>query len=123
MQNFDIEVAGNQVSRELLLASLRQYMNSIGGQNLAIHVEEKFKSNLQSKPCDKERCECKAPVHLARDARESNAIALLEECITNGDSGSEALQTWFNSERSLIAQAIIEGNSKLRTSSGTNHWR
>ena len=42
MQNFDIEVEGHQVSQELLFASLRQYMNSVGGQNFAIHVEEKF---------------------------------------------------------------------------------
>ena len=42
MQNFDIEVEGHQVSRYLLFAALRQYMNSVGGQNFAIHVEEKF---------------------------------------------------------------------------------
>ena len=42
---------------------------------------------------------------------ESNAIALLEECITNGNIGQESLWAWFNSEHNIIQQTIVDGNS------------
>jgi hypothetical protein len=45
MQNFDIEVEGHQISRELIITSIRQHMCSIGGQNFTVHVEEKSNSS------------------------------------------------------------------------------
>ena len=50
------------------------------------------------------------PANLGPTNTASNAIALLEECITNGNNSQEALWAWFNCERSLIEQAIIDGN-------------
>jgi len=51
MQNFDIEVEGHTVSSEVICTLLRQYMTSVGGQNFAVHVKEKFTStNKQSTP-------------------------------------------------------------------------
>ena len=38
----------------------------------------------------------------------NNAIALLEECVMNGDLGVEQLYTWFQGERSTIMQTVIE---------------
>ena len=46
MQNFDIEVEGNRITRELLLVMLRQFMNSLG-HNPLIYVEEKSCYNAQ----------------------------------------------------------------------------
>jgi hypothetical protein len=41
----------------------------------------------------------------------SNAIALLGECITNGDQGANTLYAWFCGERTTITQVIVDGNS------------
>ena len=38
----------------------------------------------------------------------NNAAALLEECLTNGDNGKDALYAWFLVERELIRQTITE---------------
>ena len=38
----------------------------------------------------------------------NNSAALLEECLTNGDNGKDALYAWFLVERELIRQTITE---------------
>jgi len=38
----------------------------------------------------------------------NNFVALLEECVVNGDNGSSALYSWFCSERDLIDKTIKE---------------
>ena len=38
----------------------------------------------------------------------NNAISLLEECITNGESGKDALYAWFSEEQVLISSTIRE---------------
>ncbi|MCK4975847.1 MAG: hypothetical protein KAS36_02815 [Anaerolineales bacterium] len=38
----------------------------------------------------------------------SDAIALLEECVSNGDRGVEQLYAWFRSERNTIMQIVLE---------------
>jgi hypothetical protein len=38
----------------------------------------------------------------------SDAISLLEECITNGKSGKDALYAWFSREQVSISSTIKE---------------
>ena len=40
------------------------------------------------------------------DITKNNLIALLEECIHNGDEGPEQLWAWFMGERSLIERKV-----------------
>lgn len=40
----------------------------------------------------------------------NNLIALLEECLTNGNLGPEQLYAWFCNESYLIEQAINDAN-------------
>ena len=40
----------------------------------------------------------------------SNATALLEECLINGDEGPLTLYAWFKSEKHLIEDTIKESN-------------
>ena len=40
----------------------------------------------------------------------NNAVALLEECIVNGDDGILSLESWFLGERHLIEQTVMELN-------------
>ena len=38
----------------------------------------------------------------------NNANALLEECITNGEKGSDNLYAWFLNEKEFIKRTIID---------------
>jgi hypothetical protein len=40
----------------------------------------------------------------------NNAIALLEECVTNGENGPFILYAWFRGERDSIDRAIKEAS-------------
>jgi len=42
----------------------------------------------------------------------NNTIALLEECLHNGDKGPLTLYAWFKGERHLIEDTIRELNYK-----------
>jgi len=38
----------------------------------------------------------------------NNAIGLLEECLINGELGIEHLWAWYNAEKHLIKQTVVE---------------
>ena len=38
----------------------------------------------------------------------NNTIALLEECVMNGELGIEHLWSWYNAEKHLIKQTVVE---------------
>lgn len=42
------------------------------------------------------------------DITRNNLVALLEECLVNGDMGIDPLWAWFCAERGLIKDTVIE---------------
>ena len=46
----------------------------------------------------------------------NDAIALLEECVSNGDRGADQLYAWFQGERGQIIQTVMEARFEEKES-------
>jgi hypothetical protein len=57
---------------------------------------------------------------IKQEKKTNNAIALLEECIINGDLGIEHLWAWYQGERHLIKQTVLEARFEEKE---TEKWQ
>ena len=70
-------------------------------------------AGVHTRPCRAQRrCNVKVKneeniTTSADSVNRNNAAGLLDELITNGNSGPEALYAWFVSEKQLIIQTLI----------------
>jgi len=86
--------------------SISQISDRLEGLSGAAAAEMRMDASL-------ELSELARQVRLLSPSNVPDAIALLEECLVNGDAGPQQLYAWFINEHNIIQDTIIDGKKKI----------